>query len=138
MAAYSLWFALPDACKKGDIPKDLPALAKHFGVSVKSIEEAKRRPEVATAVLEKLRHSATFALPNILWTMIAKAEDAADKECIKAARFVGEFTGAIKAGGSVNVNNTVVTPVAGDWTDQELRSKVFEIAKRAVPPDIET
>ncbi len=134
MEAYSAWFALPSAYKKGDIPKDVASLAKHFGVSAKSIEEAKRRPEMVKAVADHLHAAAVYGLPDILFTMIDKASDKADKESAKAARFVAEIAGVIKSGGSVNVSNTVVTPMMGDLTDEELRSQVWEIAKRAVPP----
>ena len=135
LTAWAAWFSLPAAMRKGDIPKDIPALAKAFGVSAKAIEEARRRPELVKAVAENLHSAAVMGLPEILWTMIKKAEDGTDKECTKAARFVAEIAGVIKSGGSVNVSQTTVVPMAGEWTDDELRSKVWEIAKRAVPPN---
>lgn len=134
LAAYAAWFALPSAYKKGDIPKDVATLAKHFGVSAKSIEEAKRRPEMVKRVAEHLQAAATYGMPEILYAMIDKAADKADKESTKAARFVAEIAGVIKSGGSVNVSNTVVQPMMGEMDDEALRTAVWEIAKRAVPP----
>ena len=133
--AWATWFALPAKIKDGDIPKDINSLAKRFGVSAKFLNECKQRPEMIKRVTEKLHAAAVYGLPEILFTMIGKAADAEDKDPTKAARFVAEIAGVIKSGGSVNVNTTMVTPVAGEWTDQELRSKVFEIARRAVPPE---
>ena len=134
MTAYSAWFALPTALKKGEIPKDLATLAKHFGVSVKSLEEAKRRPEMLKAVKDHLHAAAVYGMPDILYNMIEMAAEKGNKEAPKAARFVAEVGEFIRGGGSVNVSQTTVVPMAGEWTDDELRSKVWEIAKRAVPP----
>lgn len=120
--------------KEEGFPGDIPALAKAFGVSAKFVNEAKRRPEMIKAVAERLHDVAVMGLPEILWNMIDKASNKDDKDCTKAARFVAEIAGVIKSGGSVNVSTTTVMPMMGDLSDQELITKVEEIARRRVPP----
>lgn len=135
MAAYSAWFALPAAEKKGEIPKDVAALAKHFGVSAKSIEEAKRRPEMAKAVKERLTMAAVYAVADILWTQIDIATDKEHRDCGRAARFVAEVAGVINKGGGINVNTTMITPMSDDIPDEVLITRMEEIARRRVPPE---
>ena len=135
LEAYSAWFSLPTSYKTGDIPRDVVALAKHFGVSAKSIEDAKRRPDMVKRVAERLHAAAVYGMPDILWNMIGKAADSADKEAPKAARFVAEIAGVIRSGSAVQVNNTVVTPTM-DLSDDALITAVEDIARRRVivPP----
>lgn len=134
LAAYSAWFALPSSERKGDIPKDIAALAKHFGVSAKSIEEAKRRPEMIKRVKERLQAAAVYAMPDVLWAQIDIATDKEHRDCGKAARFVGEVSGAINRGGGVNINNTTVVPMSDDIPDDVLITRMEEIARRRVSP----
>lgn len=86
------------------------------------------------AVAERLHAAAVYGMPDILWNMIDIAQDKANKECTKAARFVGEVAGAISKGG-VNVQNTVVTPLQSDMPDEILMEQVERVFRRRVPPD---
>lgn len=134
MEALSAWFALPEAQKKGEIPKDVAALAKHFGVSAKFVEESKRRPEMAKRVKERLQMAAVYAVADILWTQIDIATDKEHRDCGRAARFVAEVAGVINKGGGFNINQSIITPMSDDIPDEVLITRMEEIARRRVPP----
>lgn len=135
--ALSAWFALPSSEKRGDIPKDVAAMAKHFGVSAKFIEESKRRPEMAKRVKERLTMAAVYAVADILWTQIDIATDKDHRDCGKAARFVAEVAGVINRGGGINVNTTMITPMSDDIPDEVLITRMEEISRRRIPPRVE-